>query len=218
MSTPSSIDVQTLRAATTDPAADHASLRALQQGEAVELNRLIARWQRPLYGFAYRYLQNNADAHDLVIETFVRLYQQRERLRHDTKLSAWLFTTLANLCHNHHRWRRRHSTVTLDGPVSGTERNVGHAFVALELASEQPAPNVAVEHDEILGAVRTAIDRLPHNLKVALLLHHYEHLSYREIGKITGCSERGVETRLYRARQQLRDALARLTDESQATL
>ena len=60
----------------------------------------------------------------------------------------------------------------------------------------------------MLAAVRAAIDLLPHDLKVTLLLHHYEHLSYREISAVVGCSERGVETRLYRARQQLRSLLA----------
>ena len=84
----------------TDPTTDRACLLALQQGEAAALNRLIARWERPLHGFAYRYVQNYADAQDLVAEAFVRLYRQRQRLRTDTKLSAWLFTTLANLCHN----------------------------------------------------------------------------------------------------------------------
>jgi RNA polymerase sigma-70 factor, ECF subfamily len=63
---------------------------------------------------------------------------------------------------------------------------------------------------EALGA---AIDRLPHELKTTLLLHHYEHLSYRDIGEVTGCSERGVETRLYRARLRLKDELAKLRVE-----
>ncbi len=195
---------------TTDTAADQASLHALQQGEAVALNRLIERWKRPLYSFAYRYVQNNADARDLVAETFVRLYQQRLRLRPDTRLSAWLFTTLTNLCHNHHRWVRRHPTCALDAPApaDSAKRQAG-----LELASSDPSPSVALEQDEALAAVRAAIDRLPHDLKVTLLLHYYEHLSYHEIGEIIGCSDRGVETRLYRARQGLRDSLAELINE-----
>jgi RNA polymerase sigma-70 factor (ECF subfamily) len=65
-----------------------------------------------------------------------------------------------------------------------------------------------LEHDETCAAIRAAIDRLPHELKTTILLHHYERLSYREIGAISGCSERGVETRLYRARQRLREELA----------
>jgi RNA polymerase sigma-70 factor, ECF subfamily len=199
---------------TTDTAADQASMHALQQGEAAALNVLIARWQRPLYSFAYRYVQNNADAHDLVAETFVRLYQQRLRLRPDTRLSAWLFTTLTNLCHNHHRWLRRHPTVALDVPAPADS---GKPQPGLGLVGGDPSPNVALEQDETLAAVRTAIERLPHDLKVTLLLHYYEHLSYHEIGEITGCSDRGVETRLYRARRQLRDSLAGLLNEPQRT-
>lgn len=190
-----------------DPTEDHASLLALKQGEAVALNRLIGRWQRPLHSFAYRYVQNSADAHDLVAETFVRLYQQRTRLRPDTRLSAWLFTTLTNLCHNHHRWQRRHPTVAL------ATAGAGRGPAGFEPASDQSAPAADLEHDEVLTAVRAAIDGLPHDLKVTLLLHHYDRLSYHEISEITHCSVRGVETRLYRARRLLRERLAGLMNE-----
>lgn len=192
-----------------DPTTDQANLLALQRGEAAALNRLIARWQRPLHSFAYRYCQNRTDAEDLVAQTFVRLYQQRDRFRPDTTLSAWLFTTLTNLCHNHHRWKRRHPTVALDGRPPEAEGGPGASTgpSAQEPASDQPLPGQILEQDEILVAVQAAIARLPHDLKVTLLLHHYDHLSYREIGAITGCSERGVETRLYRARQRLREML-----------
>ncbi len=62
-----------------DLATDRADLDALRRGDEVALNRLIARWERPLIGFAFRYLGNSADARDLVAETFVRLYRNRER-------------------------------------------------------------------------------------------------------------------------------------------
>jgi RNA polymerase sigma-70 factor (ECF subfamily) len=82
------------------------------------------------------------------------------------------------------------------------------------VASGDASPDAALARDETLEAVRLAIDGLSHDLKVTLLLHHYEHLSYREIAEITHCSERGVETRLYRARQQLRDQLATFIRET----
>ncbi len=191
----------------TDPADDQKDFLALQQGEAAALNRLIARWQRPLHGFAYRYCQNQADAEDVVAQTFVKLYQQRLRLRPDTRLSAWLFTTLTNFCHNHHRWKRRHPTTSLEAGSGPRHDATARQAAQGHLASEQLPPDQMVDHYETLAAVRTAINDLPHDLKVTLLLHHYDHLSYREIAGITGCSERGVETRLYRARQQLRQML-----------
>jgi RNA polymerase sigma-70 factor (ECF subfamily) len=187
----------------SDPVSDQGALQALREGRDSALDELIARWQRPLFAFAWRYVQNPTDAHDLVAETFVRLHQQRERLRLDTKLSAWLFTTLSNLCHNHYRWRRRHPTVSLDAPIDDTAASAHDT-----IPSEGAAPDAALEQGEACAAVRAAIDRLPHDLKTTLILHHYEQLSYREIGAVVGCSERGVETRLYRARQHLRDELA----------
>ena len=193
-----------------DPTNDRAQLDALQHGDDTALNRLIARWERPLFVFAWRYVRHTADARDLVAEVFVRLYQQRRRLRADTNLSAWLFTTLANLCHNQHRWRRRHPTVSLDAAEdSGGEGADGDA-----LPAAVPVPGETLERDEARAALGTAIDHLPHELKVTLLLHHYDELSYREIGEITGCSERGVETRLYRARQRLRLELAAFLPET----
>jgi RNA polymerase sigma-70 factor (ECF subfamily) len=196
-----------------DPATDRASLAALQQGDTTALNRLIARWQRPLISFAYRYVQNSADAHDLVASVFVRLYQQRTRLRTDTNVSAWLFTALTNLCHNHHRWKKRHPTIPLD-PVKEPGDDFSPAAPFATLASELPGPAASLAHDELLDAVRAAIGELPHDLKVAMLLHHYENLSYREIADITRCSERGVETRLYRAKQRLRQILGEFIREA----
>jgi len=191
-----------------DPAIDRASLLALQRGDASELNRIIARWQRPLFGFAYRYTQNAADAEDLVAETLARLYAERHRLREGSNLAAWLFTTLANLCHNHHRWKRRHPAVSLDeGLEDGGEGQVANPD------GHDSQPDTELVHGEALAALSKAVDALPHDLKTTVLLHHYERLSYREIASVAGCSERGVETRLYRARQLLREELAAFLGE-----
>ena len=172
----------------------------------------MARWEQPLFAFAWRYLHQEADARELAIEVFVRLHQQSRRLRADTNLSAWLFTTLTNLCHNRHRWRRRHPTVSLDD-AAGTA--LAGSAVADETAT---GPGEALDRDVVLRALDAAIGRLPRELQTAVLLHHHQGLSYREIAGISGCSERGVETRLYRARRQLREELVALLHEPPAGL
>jgi len=189
----------------TDPAKDQAELLRLRQGDDGALDRIMQRWEQPLFAFAWRYLQNAADASELVTETFVRLHQQRLRLRTDTNLSAWLFTTLGNLCHNQHRWRRRHAALSLDAPAGKEDVSIDDNP---RFAATDPAPDDALEQSEALAALAAAIGQLPHDLRVTLLLHYYDQLPYREVGEIIGCSERGVETRLYRARQQLRQELA----------
>jgi RNA polymerase sigma-70 factor, ECF subfamily len=181
------------------PSPDADWLAALQAGDRATFDALVDQMQRPLVAFAWRYLHNNADAEDVVIDTFVRLYLARARLRPDTNVNAWLFTTLANLCHNRHRWKRRHPESSLDTEPS---------YRASELVSSAVPPDIALDRNEASAALRAAVDALPHDLRTVVLLHHYEHLSYREIGLIVGCSDRGIETRLYRARHQLRNALA----------
>lgn len=187
---------------TPDRARDLDLLHALQRGDDGALNLLIGRWESRLFAFAWRYTRNATDAQDLVAETFVRLYHQNSRLHADTNVSAWLYTTLTNLCHNQHRWRHRHPTVSFDATTAD-----GTPLVPTPVCDAEPAAE-QLERSESAAIVAAAIDRLPHDLRVAVMLHYFEKLSYREIAEITGCSERGVETRLYRARQQLRDALS----------
>lgn len=182
-----------------DSAADRTDLLALQTGDDAAFDRVVARWEQPLCAYAWRYLRNSEDARELALETFIRLHQHRGKLRPDTNLSAWLYTTLTNLCHNRHRWWRRHPSVSLELLPN---ESAGPA-----LDDEAAAPDTAAEHRETLAALDAAIAALPHDLRTTLLLHHFEHLSYREIAGVLGCSERGVETRLYRARQALRSAL-----------
>jgi len=187
-----------------NPTADTEDLLALRKGLDSALNPIMERWEGPLFAFAWRYVQNVSDAQDLVAETFVRLHQQRAKLREDTRLGSWLYTVLTHLCHNHYRWRRRHPSVSLEAADPNT--GLSHAD---QVPCQAPGPVHDLEEGEQLDSLRQAIDRLPHELKSTLLLHHYDHLSYREIAVITQCSERGVETRLYRAKQRLREDLER---------
>lgn len=176
-------------------------LHALQRGNDAAMNQLIDRWEARLFAFAWRSTHSPADAQDVVAETFVRLYQHCTRLRADSNLSAWLYTTLANLCRNRNRWRHRHPTVSMD--ATGPD---GSPLVAAPASETPPIPE-SLEHKESATVVAAALDELPEDLRLAVMLYYFERLSYREIGEVTGCSERGVETRLYRARQQLRENL-----------
>ena len=192
------------RTATVD--STNADLHALQEGDDAALSRLIARWKKPLFLFAWTYLRNTTDANELVAEVFVRLYQQRMRLSPDSNLKAWLYTILTNLCHNHYRWRRRHTGASLDAACS-PGRDGTEITLADVLSSDGPDPAHLMEKGEMLAALARAVEALPHDLKAPLLLHQYERLDYAEIATVIGCSVRGVETRLYRARQFLRAEL-----------
>ena len=182
---------------------DRVLMLALIQGDSEALGQIIAKWERPLFSFAYRYTQNEDATRDIVQETFARVFTKRFRYDPKYPLSSWVFTIAANLCKNKARWHRRHPEVSIETIGPGEENGADLSRSPL-MASEQATPSEVIEEDEQLALLKNAVMELPHDLKSAILLHHYENLSYKEIADVVGCSVRGVETRLYRARKLLR--------------
>lgn len=180
-------------------------MRRLREGEDLALNEIMQRWQRRLTSYLLRSLGNEAAAVDLAQETFVRVYQSREKYRPTGAFPTWLFAIATNLVRQHFRWLKRHPTVSMDSadPL-GEDRPLGERIPA---DADNP-----VEADERARSVRRAISALPQDLREAVLLFEYEDLSYEEIAQIAGCSRKAVETRLYRARAILREKLQNWLD------
>ncbi|MBC2607630.1 RNA polymerase sigma factor [Pelagicoccus albus] len=181
-------------------------MRGLIAGTPGALEKIIEYWERPLFSFVFRYTQNEFAAREIVQETFIRIYQKRERFDFSYPMSSWVFTIAANLCKNRARWRRRHPEVSLEGEKRGGENESG---LIEFLPADAETPHHILERQEDLKALKDAVMSLPHDLRTAVLLHHYQEMSYKEIAEVVGCSPRGVETRLYRARKQLRKSLSK---------
>jgi RNA polymerase sigma-70 factor (ECF subfamily) len=167
----------------------------LQNGDNRALDLLMNRWQVPLRCFLYRWLHNDADALDFAQETFVRVFRHRERFRPGAKFSTWLFAIALNLCRNQARKNKTRPTIPLDDTP--------------EAETADGAPNANLLDAEKIATVRYAVDALPEPLKTATLLCEYEDLSLAEAAAAAGCSAKAIETRLYRARALLREALAK---------
>jgi RNA polymerase sigma-70 factor, ECF subfamily len=191
-----------------DDEADLARMTRLNEGDDLALNELMERWQKPLLSFILRYVGNEADSIELAQETFVRVYQSRQRFNFKSKFSTWLFTIGVNLCRNHARWRDRHPTIALESAQATEEASQSDFSV-----SDEETPSYLLEKSELAQHVREAIEKLPHELKTVVLFYEYENLSYDEIGKILGCTQKAVETRLYRARKLLRRTLTGIENE-----
>ena len=182
---------------------DFACMVRLREGDDLALNELMERWQRPLHSFILRYVGNHRDSIELAEETFVRVYQHRSRFNFKSKFSTWLLTIATNLCRQHTRWRKRHPTISLDDAASVDEGSDKNLFVSAE-----EIPSAQASRTELARLVKEEIEKLPHDLKTAVLLSAYDGLSYAEIGVILGCTPKAVETRLYRVRKLLAKSLA----------
>ena len=176
----------------------------LRAGDDLALNELMARWQQPLANYLARFCGNEATALDLAQDTFVRVYEARTRYDTRGKFATWLYTIAGNLARNSHRWQQRHPTVSLDAP---TDENGG--TLATHLPDAASAPDASAEEGERAAAVRAAISELPEDQRSIVLMSEYEDRSHADIADTLGCTAKAVETRLYRARQTLREKLLR---------
>ena len=175
----------------------------LKNGEDWILNELMTRWQEPLVGFIYRYIGHQTEALDIAQETFVRVYETRHRYAVRGKFSTWLFAIAANLCRNYLRWRQKRGE-----PIPETT-DTDEVAISESRQTSGESPDQAAIRSETISLIRGAIDKLPHDLKTAILLNEYQLLSYAEISSVLGCSVKAVEMKLYRARQLLRERLVR---------
>ena len=183
---------------------DRADMARLVAGHDAALNDLMERHATPVFQFLCRMLGNEDDANDAAQETFARVYRARAGFRLDQKFSTWCYTIAANLARNQFRWRARHPTVSLDADPEGT----GHSIGSMIPASE-PAPSEQALASERAAAVRAAVLELPEEMREAIVLCEWEECSVAEAAAILDTTPKAVESRLYRARQMLRERLKR---------
>jgi RNA polymerase sigma-70 factor (ECF subfamily) len=183
-------------------ARDRADMERLIAGRDAVLNDLMERHATPVFHFLCRMVGNEDDASDLAQETFVRVFRARASFRTSEKFSAWLFTIAANLARNHFRWRSRHPNVSLEAETGETEQTLGST-----LPANDPAPNEQALTTERAAAVRSAVGKLPEDLREAIVLCEWEERSVAEAAVILEATPKAVESRLYRARQILRERL-----------
>lgn len=183
--------------------ADRELMGRVQGGEEAALGVLMERWERPVKAVIARLLLNASEADDLAQETFVRVWQQRGKFRAGAEFRPWVFSIAINLARNRLRWWRRRPTVSLE-EWSETQRPDARGQ-----RSENPAGAETLERAERAAAVRDAIAALPVDLREAIVLFEYEEMSQAEIAVAVGATVKAVETRIHRAREKLRTALAR---------
>jgi RNA polymerase sigma-70 factor (ECF subfamily) len=182
-------------------ASDSELMVRLADGEDRALNLLMELWGQRVTSFLFKMTGHREASVDLAQETFVKLYQARAKYRPSGTFSTYLFTIAANLARNHARWKSRHPTISLDATDDD-----GVSVVA-EAADPANAPDKAAGISEEYREVHKALLALPHDLREAMTLFVYEGMGYADIAILTRCSAKAVETRIYRARQILKEQL-----------
>lgn len=187
---------------------DALDMERLATGKDSALNDLMERHGEPLFHYLIRQLQNETDAADLAQETFVRVYQNRSKYRAGQKFTRWLYTIATNLARDRHRWKSRHRNVSLEAELE----TAGSAFEE-SLPQQTLTPSERLDANERSAMIQAAVAELPEDLRTPLILAEYEDMPQTEIADILECTPKAVETRIYRARKQLRARLELLEEQ-----
>jgi RNA polymerase sigma-70 factor, ECF subfamily len=162
-----------------------------------------------LYGAALRMTRNPADAEDLLQDTTLRAYRGFASFREGTNLKAWLYRILTNSFINTYRKKQREPK-TVDGP-----EDLDEWFLFDRLGAQSVARSAEEDVLENIpdADVKEALESIPENFRMAVLLVDVEGFAYKEIAEITGVPIGTVMSRLHRGRKALEKALYAVAKE-----
>ncbi len=175
----------------------------LKAGDLDCFEVLMNKYRRAMVHFMFRMVRNQAVAEEMAQEVFLRVYRARESYRAEAKFSTWLYRIATNLAVNHARDtknERMAAKLQLDAPdeESGTTPDV---------ADSTPTVEADLLRAERMRAIKRHVLELPERQRMAVLMHKYQEMDYKQIGAVLKLSESATKSLLFRAYQTLREKL-----------
>jgi RNA polymerase sigma-70 factor (ECF subfamily) len=196
----------------SDP--DQALMRAFQEGDVSAFEVLVHKYQGPVLSLVRRYLGSRSPGvEDVGQEVFLRIYRSKHTYEPKAKVGTWIYRITVNTCLNEIRRLGAEKNRRVAGftAVFGDEAEIGgDAASAAEVLADPRAPEPAegAEGGEVERRVREAVDALPEQQRLAVVLSRYHHLAYEDVAASMGSTVPAVKSLLMRARDNLRRALA----------
>ncbi len=183
---------------------DHRLISGLQAGEEEAYERLIARFQTPVYNLAWRLLSDPSDASDVVQEVFLKVFRNVGTFRGDSTLRTWVYRIAVNESHNRRRWLFRHRRGET-GIEESFEDGEGRERPLMD-SGETPFDFTMNREAQIL--LEEGLAAISPVFRAAVVLREIEDMSYDEIADILEVSIGTVKSRIMRGREALRRYLA----------
>jgi RNA polymerase sigma-70 factor, ECF subfamily len=191
--------------ATSSSAAGDADLvLASKAGDIAAFDELVARYHRKVLRIVQHITHNLDDAHDVVQETFLKVFQNLTHFRGDSQFSTWLFRIAVNQSLMGLRKQRTKQRIGAEFPLNADEEG----NLPLDFSDWRPNPEELYEVSELRELLTGALQALRPALRVVFVLHDVEGHSLRETAEALGVSLPAVKTRSLRARLQLRERLS----------
>lgn len=174
-----------------------------------EFEALYQRSNRRAYNLAYRLLGNASDAEDVTQDAYVRAWRHFGQYDRGRPFEGWLFRIVTNLVVDRRRREKRVPIYSLDAPI-GTDAD--GTPITLDLPDPKSSPETQFFQDSLSEPIQNALDSLPHDYRLALVLADVEDRSYDEIAAVMSCPIGTVRSRIHRARLMMRRKLQHMLD------
>ena len=172
------------------------------EGDEYAFQILVNRHQTSVLNLIYRFMGDRLKSEDLAQETFLQVWRSAKTYQRKSKFTTWLYRICANLCLNEIKSARRKKWLQFfkNNPDSKQSENE-------DLLDESPNPEDLLLARERNQQITNALQSLPENQRIALILKRYDNFSYEEISRVLGCSIAAVESLLVRAKRTLQKKL-----------
>jgi len=186
-----------------EQASDEVLMLRYKDGDLVAFEILLAKYQQPLFAFAYRFCNDYHLAQDLVQEVFLRLIKSAKNYEPRAKFSTYLYTLAHNICIDHLRRNKKRKHVSLSDPL-GEESDL---TVEDSMKSNDSDPEKELHQKTFEKALNQAVDQLPPEQREVFLLREQMNLPFEEIAKVLGCLPSTAKSRMRYALQSIRAKL-----------
>jgi RNA polymerase sigma-70 factor (ECF subfamily) len=186
----------------SDP--DNELMRRVGSGDTAAFKQLVQKNQRVVTGIIYRYTGNHHEVEDLAQDIFLKVYKAAPRYVPRAQFKTWLYKVVAHHCFNYFRSQKRRSFITSYNQSFPEEDNPPLHYAE----AQKKQPENVLQQQELRTALNIALSELPERQRMALILHRFEDLSYKEIANVLGCSLSAVESLLFRAMSSLKKKLS----------
>jgi len=174
----------------------------IAKGDEYAFQILVERHQTSLLNLIYRFLGDRTKSQDLAQEVFLRVWQAARSYEPKAKFTTWLYRIAANICLNELKASRRKKWLRFFHVDRGEQAGGEDDF-----SNGSPSPEDLLLARERSRQITSALQSLPENQRMALILKRYDDLSYGEIAHILNCSVSAVESLLVRAKKNLQEKL-----------
>lgn len=179
----------------------------VQQGDKAAYDHLVRKYQHKIIQLVNRYVKDPSESQDVTQEAFIKAYRALGNFRGDSAFYTWLYRIAINTAKNYLVSRsRRYSEYEVD--VQDAEQ-----YENTPQLKGRDTPEQLLLNDEIVEAIKTAIDKLPEDMRIAIMLREFEGMSYEEIAQTMSCPVGTVRSRIFRAREAIDNKLQPLLDK-----